>query len=358
MHQLRDAEIAKRLLHHLARAFGCPDAVYLAGPDRIQGGFDAAIFGFTLDRAPPPLVGPLILRLGRANADPGRVNLETVVQNTLAEMGFPAPRVMVTEIDPSVLGGPFMVMTRLSGQTLAHGIEGFGAGASLVGQLQLLFNLPAIVARTIDQWVDMQIRLHQLPAEPLLRAVTTAGFDAGAITFQGQLARLRTIVERFALTGLEPGLAWLDDRRPPQPRKAAICHGDFHPLNILADKNQPTGVIDWSSVVIAEPAMDVGSAITNMSAFPRSLSWGLDAAAQALISAALRRYEHAYRARYPLDDQAVLYYEVFRAVAQLVWVGQARAAGRVGGGAFHSAAGVGNLIALIRKLSGVSLRLE
>ena len=70
MHQLRDAEIAKRLLHHLARAFGCPDAVYLAGPDRIQGGFDAAIFGFTLDRAPPPLVGPLILRLGRANADP------------------------------------------------------------------------------------------------------------------------------------------------------------------------------------------------------------------------------------------------------------------------------------------------
>jgi hypothetical protein len=30
MHQLHDAEIAKRLLHHLARAFGCPDAVYLA----------------------------------------------------------------------------------------------------------------------------------------------------------------------------------------------------------------------------------------------------------------------------------------------------------------------------------------
>ena len=34
MHQLHDAEIAMRLLHHLTRAFGCPDAVYLAGPDR------------------------------------------------------------------------------------------------------------------------------------------------------------------------------------------------------------------------------------------------------------------------------------------------------------------------------------
>jgi aminoglycoside phosphotransferase (APT) family kinase protein len=358
MHQLHDEEIAKRLLHHLTRAFGCPDAVYLAGPDRIQGGFDAAIFGFTLDRAPPPLEGPLILRLARANADSGRVKLESVVQNTLAEMGFPAPRVMMTESDPSVLGGPFMVMTRLSGQTLAHGVEGFGAGTSLVAQLRLLFNLPAILARTIDQWVEMQIRLHQLPAEPLLRAVTAAGIDAGAISFAGQLARLRTIVERSGLTGLEPGLVWLDDRRPPQPRKAAICHGDFHPLNILADKNQPTGVIDWANAVIAEPAMDVGSAITNISAVPLTLPWALRVAAHSVISAALRRYERAYRKLQPLDDQAVLYYQVFRAVAQLVWVGQARAAGRVRGGAFHSAAGVGNLIALVRKLSGVSLRLE
>jgi hypothetical protein len=41
-------------------------------------------------------------------------------------------------------------MTRLSGQPLAHGIEGFAAGTSLVGQLQRSFNLPAILARTID----------------------------------------------------------------------------------------------------------------------------------------------------------------------------------------------------------------
>jgi hypothetical protein len=91
MHQFDDAEVAQRLRYHLAHVFGCPDAVYIAGPARIQGGFDAAIFGFTLDRVPPSLAEPLILRLSRADADPGRVKLETVVQNTLAEMGFPAP---------------------------------------------------------------------------------------------------------------------------------------------------------------------------------------------------------------------------------------------------------------------------
>ena len=359
MHQLHDAEVAQRLLYHLARAFGCPDAVYLAGPARIQGGFDAAIFGFTLDRVPPPLVGPLILRLSHADADPARVKLETVIQNTLAEMGFPAPRVMVTESDPGILGGPFMVMTRLSGQTLAHGIEARSAPAPpSLRRCSCCSTFRPSSARITDQWVDMQIRLHQLPAETLLRAVTAAGIDAGAITFEGQLARLSTIVERSDLTGLKPGLAWLDDHRPPQAREAAICHGDFHPLNILADKDQPTGVIDWANAVIAEPAMDVGSAIANISAVPLPLPWALRVAAHAIIGAALRRYERTYRARRPLDDQAVLYYQVFRAVAQLVWVGQARAAGRVGGGAFHSAAGVGNLIALIKKLSGVSVWLE
>jgi hypothetical protein len=76
-----------------------------------------------------------------------------------------------------------------------------------------------------------------------------------------------------------------------------------------------------------------------------------------VIGAAMRRYERAYRARRPLDDAAVRYYQVFRAVAQLLPVAAARAAGRSGSGAFHSDLGAGNLIALIRRLSGVTVPL-
>jgi hypothetical protein len=83
----------------------------------------------------------------------------------------------------------------------------------------------------------------------------------------------------------------------------------------------------------------------------------LQIAARQAIGVALRRYERRYRARRPLDDRAVLYYQMFRALAQLVGVGRARAMGRVGSGAFASDGGVGNLIALIRKLSGVSVSL-
>ena len=305
---------------------------------------------------PPPLQGPLILRLSHADADPARVKLETIVQNTLADMGYPAPRVLATESDPAILDGPFMVMQRVPGKTLAHAIEGFGAGRSLGERVRLLFSLPAVLNGIIDQWVEMQIRLHQLPAETLLHAVTAAGMDAGVVTFEGQLARLKAIVARLALAGLEPGLAWLENHRPA-PTQVAICHGDFHPLNILADGGTPTGVIDWPNVVIADPAMDVGSAIANISTVPIGLPWPLRGAARAAIGAALRRYERAYRVRRPLDEQAVRYYQVFRAVAQLVPVAAAKATGRAGSGAFHSKAGAGNLIALIRRLSGVSVQL-
>ena len=357
MPELDDSDIAKRLLHHLARTFDCPDAVYLAGPQRIQGGFDTTIFGFALDHVPPPLAGPLILRLSRAGADPERVKLETVVQNTLADMGYLAPRVMATEGDPSILGGPFMIMERVPGRTLAHAVEGFGAGSSLPERVRLLLSLPSVLSAIIDEWVEMQIRLHQLPAETLLQAVTAAGIDARMITLEGQFARLRATVERCALTGLNASLAWLDQHRPAQAPEATICHGDFHPLNVLADNGKPTGVIDWANVVIAEPAMDVGSAIANISAVPIALPWPLRPAAQAAIASALQRYERAYRARRPLDDEAVRYYQIFRAVAQLIPVGVARATGRAGSGAFHSPAGAGNLIALISRLSGVSVRL-
>ena len=356
MPELDDPEIARRLLHHLAHGSGCPDARYLAAPARIQGGFDTTILGFTLDRVPPPLRGPLILRLSRPGADPQRVQLETVAQNTLAGMGYPAPEVMVTELDPAILGGPFMVMRRVPGRTLAHAAEGFGAGKPFAQRARLLVSMPSIFGGIVEQWVEMQIRLHQLTADNLLQAVTAAGIDPRAVTFEGQLARIETAVEQYKLTGLRGVVAWLRDHRPPLAQ-AAICHGDFHPMNVLADNGKPTGVIDWANVVIADPAMDVGSAIANISTVPIAWPWPLRAVAQAVIGAAMRRYERAYRARRPLDDEAVRYYQVFRAVAQLLPVAAARAAGRAGTGAFHSDLGTSNLVALIRRLSGMSVGL-
>ncbi len=306
-------ETDARLLRYLAQSFDRPDLAYAVAPSRIKGGFDAAIFGFTLDHAPQELAGPLILRLAQPSADPLRLKLEAVVQNALAAMAYPAPRVAVVETGAAALGGPFVIMERLAGRPLAHEADGLGEGASLAAKLRGMMGLPALFGKISAAWVDIQLRLHDLPAEPLLKAVADAGLDQRAVTFEGQRARLAASIESAGLSGLTPALSWLDVNHQGLPQCATICHGDFHPLNIMADSGRVTGVIDWANVVVAAPEMDVGSALANISTVPFNVPPALRPVLRLVIGSALRSYLRAYRQKRPLDDRALRYYQVFRA---------------------------------------------
>ncbi len=204
----------------------------------------------------------------------------------------------------------------------------------------------------------MQVRLHQLPTEPLLRAAAAAGVDERMLTFDGQLARLEAAVESSGLSGLTPAVSWLKAHRPDDTTSAAICHGDFHPLNIMADGDTVTGVIDWANVVIAAPEMDVASAVANIATLPIKVPAALRLPLRLLIAALLRRYVTAYRALRPLNEARLRYYQVFRAMVQLRPAASAVLGGRTGGGAFHSSAGIRNLISHIEAQGGPKLKLE
>ena len=54
---------------------------------------------------------------------------------------------------------------------------------------------------------------------------------------------------------------WLLENRPPEPERLAVCHGDFHPLNILVQDGIVTGVLDWPGFIIADPALDIANTI-------------------------------------------------------------------------------------------------
>jgi aminoglycoside phosphotransferase (APT) family kinase protein len=86
-----------------------------------------------------------------------------------------------------------------------------------------------------------------------------------------------------------------------------------------------TGVIDWSLVVLADPALDVGSTKTVLAYAPSGLSAPLAALVGAFQRNVLvRRYEAQYRARRDVDAAAVRYYEALRAFRSLVWAGESR----------------------------------
>jgi hypothetical protein len=63
-----------------------------------------------------------------------------------------------------------------------------------------------------------------------------------------------------------------------------ICHGDFQPLNILADHGRLTGVIDWAKATIADPAFDYGAVLAIFATVPIRVPAGLHRALRALMN--------------------------------------------------------------------------
>src|SRR5262249_52720866 len=45
-------------------------------------------------------------------------------------------------------------------------------------------------------------------------------------------------------------------RLSDMPERDRLCHGDFHPINVLGDASQPV-VIDWPDAARGDPAADV-----------------------------------------------------------------------------------------------------
>jgi aminoglycoside phosphotransferase (APT) family kinase protein len=301
-------EIADRLLAYLRDKLGGGVAFEVA-PARLSGGFDTTTLGFSLSGAPPGFGGGLVLRLMQAGrAD--QIRREAATHAALVGQGFAAPRVMVTETDQGPLGGPFMVMQRLAGDNMM-------AKANPVEMLRRSREL----ART-------HVTLHRVPGEALLASARAHGLDPALFTLAGELRRLAGRIERARLTGLEDGIAWLERNRPAPAQPEVVCHGDFHPLNVVMAEGVVTGVVDWSQAISAEPAFDV-AATRALLLFPSVdappwLGW-LVAPVRRLI---VRRYVEGYRAAAPLETHNLPYFEGLRILAALIFVGERRSGPR------------------------------
>jgi aminoglycoside phosphotransferase (APT) family kinase protein len=296
-----------RLLEYLRGELRDPALEYAEPPVAISGGYDTEIWAFRLQRAPAEWSLPLILRRLAPEYDPSRALRERDIQNAVAGLGFPAPRVLAASADPGALDGAFLIMERMPGRPMLE-VRKIGVAA--------------VLSRT-------QLQLHALDAGPLLPA---------AVTFDGLLAEFGRRIAARSLHGLGRGLDWLTVHRPAEATRPVICHGDFHPQNILMEHGVVTGVIDWPNALVAHPAYDVATTRIILGLVPVGLST-LPAVARVLVRAArpllLARYLATYRRGRPIDDRALGYYEAAACMRQLIRIGEQRltaaAAGRAPG---------------------------
>lgn len=333
-------DLADRLLDHLRVDLDAPGLAYAEAPVPMSGGYDTRIFSFRLAGGPEGWAPALVLRLQNPLQDPRRALVERAVQGTVASLGYPAPRVFHACADPAVLGGGFLVMERVAGRPLID---------------EQRVGLAAVL-------VELQTRLHALDARPVLDALDRLGSRA-SMTFDGLLATFQERIARGALAGLRPAMDWLSGNRPRSPAAPAICHGDFHPQNILMSNGAVTAVLDWPNTVIADPAYDVAATRIILRRAPVELL-PIPAALRPVVRLArvliTTRYLAGYRRRRPIEPAALRYYEAAACMRQLVRVWGTRvdaAARRAPLGVLDASRFGEDLAARFSRLTGVPLAL-
>lgn len=68
---------------------------------------------------------------------------------------------------------------------------------------------------------------------------------------------LEVRINRLNQERLKPSLKWLNENRPLKAESLVVCHGDFHPYNILYHRDSVSAVLDWGTFRFEDPAYDI-----------------------------------------------------------------------------------------------------
>ncbi len=279
-------EVSAALRSRLSARF--PGAVTDAdAPERLSGGYDFWVYGlrFHGDGLPGEWTQPVVARIP---AVPGRFEMlerDTRLQEWVAEHGYPAPSVLELVLPGELFEYPVQVMTRVPGATMAAAMT----------------TAPWRLRRYARQLAASQAALHRVPVPGW---ATSSEWSVAE-------ARLR-LVRRLAADDPPPGLAEALERAERLlPLLAtgcpvdslAVCHGDFHPANLLVSGRQ-VRVIDWTDAGIGDRHADIARTawvfrLAAVAAPRRAQRFLLGALGPLLVSA----YLAAYQRELPIDPE-------------------------------------------------------
>ena len=287
--------IDEALLRTLSAHTGAQQA-FAQRPRPLTGGYWAAIYGFELADPPDDLRGPLVVRV---MPRPDAAEVETIVQRTVANQGYPTPRVVIDGFD-AALGGAFMVMQRVDGVAL---LEGLGIGRAL-------WSLPKLVRRVATQLSVASVRLHDLDPQPVVDALDSAGVDITTLGVAGRINEIRAAAKNCP-AGFDELLVWLDRGRPPLT-PAVVCHGDIHPFNMLMTDDDSYNVLDWTNANLCRRELDVGFTAALLQCPPIAVPSFVRRPLGAVTGSLARRFVDTYRLMAPINLDVVEWFEVLQ----------------------------------------------
>ena len=211
------------------------DGARVTMPKDITVGWETQIVAFTLEvPGEEPLA--LIARIYPVNDGARKAEWEFNVMQHLASVGYPVPKVYAYEADVETLGSPFLIMERITGNTLWDVF--FGSPKERYGEVlalnsRLMANLHDIPVRRVIPGAYLVKTKH--------RVLDRVSEEQKELTEHG-------LGEIFA-----PLIEWLKDyaeRVVESP--LCIIHQDFHPRNVLLREDGSPVVIDWAGCTVGD----------------------------------------------------------------------------------------------------------
>jgi aminoglycoside phosphotransferase (APT) family kinase protein len=251
-------------------------------PTSVAGGFDSYIHLVELrgEGLPAEWRAPIVVRVVPTADRAARAAGEAAVQGWCADQGYPAPRVLAVLAPGELLDLPVLVMERVPGVTM----------------LEALKAKPWRARSFVDRLVELQLHLHELP---------TSGWPGSASA--DSLADIRLGLTRRAASELgDPALSRALELADALVASGAtsggdlvVCHGDFHPLNVMVD-GDAAAVIDWTDAGLGPREADVARTVLLLNVAAVAADGRLERAA---LKVAGPRLAHRYRRGYERGEQ-------------------------------------------------------
>lgn len=295
-------QVAGKLLRYLADHLGINDLDYLQPPAPIPGGWETWLYSFRLRRSaalPRAFDRSLILRLYSSPAGAARARQEYQAQCRLQQLGFPVAECVFLEECHEFLGGPFLLMAKIEGDTM----------------LRRVLTRPWGIAAVASRMGQLHAELHRLSAD---------SFPSSASDFLSRrLDDLRALVEQYDLDEVAPGLDWLETHPPLSPARPSILHLDYHPLNLMHRPDGSLVVLDWNYADVGDRHADVATTLLLLERVPAPPSTWWHRAAVAVGRPLLAHlYLRAYCKRLPCHGETLASYRAYAALDRLVRYGQ------------------------------------
>lgn len=286
--------VAEALRGWAAARFGGEVAV-VGTPAAIGAGFDSYIHMVDLagDHLPPTWRVPLVVRLLPSVDRIDQAHREAAVQGWAAAQGFAAPAVLQVLAPDELFGLPAQVMERAPGTTMLDALSG----------------RPWRALALVRQLAALQLSLHALPldgwpsgTDPRQLVDQRLGLPRRAVGALGD-ADLADALERVA------GVFEVATGGP-----AVVCHGDFHPLNVVVD-GAHASVIDWTDAGLGPREADVSRTVLIFHIAAIAASSAVERVALRVAGPWLaRRYRRTYEATAPLDPARMRAWEALHAL--------------------------------------------